>query len=52
MKSSKFEVEFFAGTTDHWGFEIAYFPYESAFSVTFIHWYFGISVWKRRDTAS
>jgi hypothetical protein len=42
-----FEVNFYAGQADSWGFELTFSPYETAFTMMIIHWYFGFSIWRK-----
>ena len=38
--------ELYAGVWDSWGFSIVYCKYDNSFTINFIHWYVGISIWK------
>ena len=38
--------ELYAGVWDSWGFAITYCRYDTSLTINFIHWYFGISIWK------
>lgn len=44
-----FQVKFFAGASDDWGFEVVYNHYFKSFTILFIHWYFGFEVWRDRN---
>jgi hypothetical protein len=45
------KIKFFAGVWDSWGFGINYCPYIKALTFEFIHFYFVIEVWTKKEVA-
>lgn len=46
---TKLKADIGWGTSDSWGFSIAYCHYAHSLSIEFIHWYAYIEVWKKHN---